>query len=189
MPDLILGPHLRYVGEHEATVWVETDEPCEVEVLGRRERTWRVGAHHYALVTVDGLQPGSSTRYEVALDGARAWPPEGADFPPSVIRTLDPRATARLAFGSCRVSLPHHHPYSMRKDHDARGREVDAVYALAMRMRSEPHERWPHVLLMLGDQVYADETSPGAHGFIRGRRDTSIEPGLQVSDFEEYTRL
>jgi hypothetical protein len=26
VPHLILGPHLRYVGEHEATVWVETDE-------------------------------------------------------------------------------------------------------------------------------------------------------------------
>jgi hypothetical protein len=146
VPDLVLGPLLRYVGEHEATVWVETDEACEVEILGRRERTWRVGTHHYALVTIDGLQSGSST-------------------------------------------LPHHHPYSMSKDGDPQGREVDAVHALALRMRAEPQGRWPHVLLMLGEQVYADETSPGAHGFIRGRRDTSVDPGLQVADFEEYTRL
>ena len=33
MAGLILGPLLRYVGETEATVWVETDAPCTVEVL------------------------------------------------------------------------------------------------------------------------------------------------------------
>ncbi len=38
MPDLVLDPLLRYVSTSEATVWVETSEPCEVEILGRRER-------------------------------------------------------------------------------------------------------------------------------------------------------
>ena len=33
MPKLILGPLLRWVGETQATVWVETDAPAEVEVL------------------------------------------------------------------------------------------------------------------------------------------------------------
>lgn len=32
MPQLILGPLLRQVGERDATVWVETDAPCKVEV-------------------------------------------------------------------------------------------------------------------------------------------------------------
>ena len=35
MPEVMVGPMLRYVGETDATVWVETDEPCEVEILGR----------------------------------------------------------------------------------------------------------------------------------------------------------
>ncbi len=35
MPELLLGPLLRYVGDECAVFWVETDEPCEVEVLGR----------------------------------------------------------------------------------------------------------------------------------------------------------
>jgi PhoD-like phosphatase len=188
MAQLVLGPLLRYVGEHEATVWVETDAPCEVEVLDRGARTFRVGTHHYALVCLDGLQPGSSTAYGVALDGERVWPAED-DWPPSVIRTLHRDATIRLAFGSCRVSVPHHHPFSQRKDHHPQGREIDALYALALKMRVEPEDCWPHLLLLLGDQVYADETSPGAHGFIRARRDTSRPPGLQVADFEEYTRL
>ena len=48
MGGLILGPMLRYVSQTEATVWVETDEPCEVEVLGERDQTFCVNGHHYA---------------------------------------------------------------------------------------------------------------------------------------------
>ena len=40
MAILILGPIVRYVGTTEATVWVETDGRCEVEVLGRRAVTF-----------------------------------------------------------------------------------------------------------------------------------------------------
>jgi hypothetical protein len=186
---LVIGPVLRYVGEREATVWVETDGPCEVEVLGHRERTFCIEGHHYALVGVEGLEPGSATEYEVAVDGERRWPPPELDFPPSVIRTLDHGGPIRLAFGSCRVSVPHEPPFSLSKDHDKRGREVDALYALALRMRREPLERWPHMLLLLGDQVYADEVSPRAREFIHSRRDTSQPPGEEIADFEEYTRL
>ena len=38
MAELILGPLLRYVGERDATVWVETDGPCEVERARAHER-------------------------------------------------------------------------------------------------------------------------------------------------------
>src|ERR671919_2382566 len=76
MTELILGPLLRYVDETAATVWVETDEPCEVEVLGNRDRTFRVEGHNYALVCLRDLKPGSSYQYEVKLDGE---PPRGAD--------------------------------------------------------------------------------------------------------------
>ena len=31
MPNLVLGPLLRYVGETETVIWVETDAPCVVE--------------------------------------------------------------------------------------------------------------------------------------------------------------
>ncbi len=72
--DLVLGPLLRYVGETEATVWVETDSPCEVEVLGRREPTFTVEEHHYALVRIEGLEPAGFYEYEVSLDGERRWP-------------------------------------------------------------------------------------------------------------------
>ncbi len=190
MPALVLGPVLRYVDESQATIWVETDTSCTVEILGRTQPTFHVSGHHYALVHLEGLAPGSTTEYEVHLDGERHWPDAAPDgFPPSVIRTPAEDEPARLAFGSCRVSVPHEPPYALSKDDDDRGREVDAVRALALRMRDQPMEEWPSRLLMLGDQVYADEVSPRALEFIESRRDTDQPPGVEVADFEEYTRL
>ena len=72
--NLILGPLLRYAGETDATVWVETDAACEVDVLGCRSRTFCVEGHHYALVHVTGLEPGGQYEYEVLLDGEKKWP-------------------------------------------------------------------------------------------------------------------
>jgi PhoD-like phosphatase len=187
MPDLVLGPVLRFAGETDATVWVETSAPCEVEILGWRERTFCVEGHHYALVVIAGLEPGRTYPYEVRVDGERRWPAANSEFPPSVIRTFTPGAELDLAFGSCRLALPHEPPYTLSPDQDERGREWDALCALAVRMRSEPVSRWPDRLLMLGDQVYVDEGSPGVRDRIRATRDTSAAPGLGVRDFEEYT--
>src|SRR5215212_1122583 len=190
MPELILGPLLRYISRTQATVWVETDRPCEVEVLGRRDRTFRVEGHHYALICLLDLEPGSSHEYEVKLDGGRAWPPAESGFPPSVLRTIGRDAPLRIVFGSCRVAVPHRPPYTLTKDEDPEhGREIDALYALAMRMRELPPAEWPDLMLMIGDQVYADEDSPQTRAFIRERRGTEGEPGEEVADFEEYTRL
>jgi PhoD-like phosphatase len=187
VPNLVLGPLLRYVGESEAVIWLETDAPCEVEVLGTRECTFHVCGHHYALVRCGGLRPGTWHEYEVRVDGARVWPFDG--FPPSAFHTYPKREPLEVVFGSCRVAAPNEPPYSLRKDQDERGREVDSLRTLAQRMRDEPRERWPDVLLMVGDQVYADEVPPATRAFVESRRDVSEPPGDCVVDFEEYTRL
>jgi PhoD-like phosphatase len=189
MAELILGPVLRYVSDTEAIVWVETDEPCEVEVLDHRARTFGVEGHHYALVCVDGLEPGRSYDYEVSLDGERQWPLPNSEFPPSIIRTVDPEGRVDLIFGSCRVALPHHPPFTLPKEEDERGRGLDALHTLALSMLESQPDRWPELVLLLGDQVYADEVSPQALEFIRSRRDTTRPPGEEVADFEEYARL
>ncbi len=189
MPLLRLGPALRYVGETEATIWVETDVPCEVEILGHKARTWHVEGHHYALVYIEGLEPGTRTEYTVALDGEIVWPQPTALFPKSAIHTPKAGDHIRMLFGSCRVSAPHVPPYSLGKDKDEQGRGIDALYAYARRMIEEPPEKWPHVLVWLGDQVYADEVSPGTREFIEERRNGDNPPPDQVADFEEYTRL
>jgi len=188
MPSLVLGPLLRYVGETDAVLWVETDSPCEVEILGTRERTFCVCEHHYALVCCGDLERGSWHEYEVKLDGERVWPQDDG-FPASSFRTYPKEGPLQIAFGSCRVAAPHEPPFSLRKDEDPRGREIDALRTMALRMRDEPRERWPDVLLMLGDQVYADEVSPGTRSFIETRRNPEDPPGERVLDFEDYTQL
>ena len=191
MAKLILGPLVRYVSDCEATVWVETDASCEVEVLGRKQRTFSVDDHHYALVCIEGLEPGSQNEYEVALDGERAWPEPASDYPPSMICTLEPGGKTDLVFASCRVALPHEPPYTSRKDEDECGREIDVLFVLARQMLENDRSDFPEAILMLGDQVYADEVPPRVGEFIEGRREGSEDeaPANEVADFEEYTRL
>jgi PhoD-like phosphatase len=189
MADLVIGPLLRYVGETEATVWVETDSPCEVEVLGRREPTFTVEEHHYALVRIEDLEPGSFHEYEVTLDGERRWPLAGSNLPPSAIRTLGRERPLDVCFGSCRVALPHTEPYVHSKDRHEDGREYDALRVLAAEMARTERDKWPELLFLLGDQVYVDEGSPRARERIRERRGTATPPGEEVTDFEEYTWL
>lgn len=186
-PELRLGPLLRYVDESRATVWVETDRPCEVEILGHRERTWTVHGHHYSLVLVEGLAPDGETPYQVALDGRTVWPstdPSLAVFGPSVIRPPAPDGRFRLAFGSCRRSAPF-------DDEGWRQFGPDAMVALAKWMVGRPRSEWPDALLLLGDQVYADDPSDAVLRKLRtarGRGDASQLDG-EIGNFEEYTWL
>jgi hypothetical protein len=189
VPDLVLGPLLRYTGETDATIWVETSAACEVEVLGCSSRTFRVGGHYYALVHVAGLEPGGAYEYEVALDGKKKWPEAGSPFPPGVIRTVDRGAPLKLVFGSCRISAPHEPPYTLSSDEDERGLGVDALYAVAMRLRHEPAGELPNALVILGDQIYAHKPPFDTLEFVRSRRDTDLPPGEAAADFEEYARL
>jgi len=176
-PALVLGPMLRYVGETAATIWMETDRACEAEVLDRKARTFEVAGHHYALVVVDDLEPGSEQEYQVALDGTVRWPEPRSQFPPSVLRTLDPGRPQRLVFGSCRTpELPA-------------GHGPDALAGCARALAGTPREGWPDAMLLIGDQIYADETGPAARRFIAGRRDPSVPPGYEAADFTEYCAL
>ncbi len=189
MAELILGPLLRHVGARHATVFVETDAACRVQVLGHESPTFHVAGHHYALVVVEDLLPGQTFEYEVALDGVRRWPPDDWDFPPSRIRTLAPEPVQAIAFGSCRVAAPHEHPHVLRRSEHPEGRGVDALQAMVEQLRREPADEAPSLLVMLGDQVYADIASPQTREFIRSRRSINEPPGEAVADFEEYTRL
>ncbi|MFF3335416.1 alkaline phosphatase D family protein [Streptomyces sp. NPDC002888] len=188
MAELRLGPLLRYVDGSSATVWVETSRPCTAEVHcadgGRgAAHTFQIAGHHYALIPVTGLTPGASASYEVVLDGARVWPLPDSPFPPSVIRTpADGDGEAvRVMFGSCRWAAPP------ADGHDPVG--PDALDTLATRIAADPEGERPDVLLLLGDQVYADETSDATQRWLAARRDLDEPPGTGVADYEEYTRL
>jgi phosphodiesterase/alkaline phosphatase D-like protein len=182
---LVLGPMLRYIGETDATVWVETSRSGVVAVHAD-DRAWTaptfaVEDHHYALVVVDGLEPGGSWDYAVSIDGAPVWPEPDSSFPPPRIRTIDRNRPTRLLFGSCRTSVPHD-----REGHRTNG--VDALRTLALAL-ARGEEEWPDLVAFLGDQVYADETSDAMREFIAGRRDLSAPPGEEIKDYEEYSHL
>ncbi|GAB3218114.1 alkaline phosphatase D family protein [Mycolicibacterium hippocampi] len=181
---LVLGPILRHVGETTAMVWVQTDTPAEVAVLGCAARTFEVQGHHYALVAVQGLSPDSATEYQVHLDGVQVWPEPDSHFPPSVIRTRGPDRADRLRviFGSCR------YPKTGDDKLDAK-LGVDALDSYTTRLTALPIEEWPDALLLLGDQVYADELTPQARRHLAGRRAKGRRPPDEVVTFDEYEGL
>jgi hypothetical protein len=185
--ELVLGPLLRYAGTESATFWVETSAPCKVEILRHRTRTFAVDGHHYALLLVEDLEPGSVTPYDVRLDGALVWPPDDGR-PAPVVHTRDHERRVRLAFGSCRLGGPQPTDLSGEWEETVAEQGVDALWTYS-KLLQHGRAAWPDGLLLLGDQVYADEVSPATLEFIRARRDTTEPPGEEIADFEEYTRL
>src|SRR5690606_36638896 len=132
--------------------------------------TFTVHGHHYAIVDLHGLT--GPVPYTVHLDGTPVWPLPGR--PHSRIRPIT--RVRRLLFGSCRTSVPHDAAH-------LRSHGVDVLRDYGMHLRALPEADWPDLMLLLGDQVYADEPSPQMLEFIRARRDT--EPHGEVADFEE----
>lgn len=187
--DLLVGPLLRRVVGTQATIWVETSAPATVTVQTAdgatgTAPTFSAYQHHYALVVVSGLTPDTISSYEVLLDGEPVWPLPGP-YRPSVIRTRaadDRDQPVRLVFGSCREATQH-----------ATGRELppDALDAYARGLAATPDPAdLPDLLVLLGDQVYADETSPTVRRLLRRRRRRPVgAPVDQVVSFDEYTKL
>jgi phosphodiesterase/alkaline phosphatase D-like protein len=185
---LLLGPVLRHVDQTTAQVWVQTDRPGMVAVLGCQAPTFEVCGHHFALVPVTGLAPDSTTEYHVELDGERIWPLSGDPFPPPVIRTRGPMSAHQLraVFGSCRYPKTGEPKLDAKLGHDALDR-------YAARTAGRPIDEWPDLLLLLGDQVYADELTPTARRILathrKGRALKAPRPGNEAISFTEYERL
>ncbi|GGK28164.1 alkaline phosphatase [Pilimelia terevasa] len=184
-PSIVIGPLLRRVVGDQATVWLELSDPATVEVragaAAGRARTFSAYGHHYALVVVSGLPPAAATPYEVLVDGAPAWPdPERTAHPAAVIRTRGAGDPVHLVFGSCREATERT---------SGRGLPPDALDAYARRLAADPSTPRPDLLVLLGDQVYADETSTVVRRWLRQRRRPAHAPQDQVMTYEEYTGL
>ena len=191
---LVLGPVQRYADEHCVSLWMETVEPGEVTVVAGEHTasapTFSAHGHHFAMVDVEGLPAGSHLPYEVRVNGRTVWPAPRTMFPPSALRTLDHAEPLRIVFGTCRSSVPHDRRTNRRYG-------VDVLRSLALRLANggvpEPtdsiHDGWPSLLLFLGDQVYADETSDSMREYISHHRDLDDPPGEELADFGEYAHL
>jgi hypothetical protein len=190
--DLVLGPLVRHVDEETAAIWVQTARAATVTVRleghdhAWTARTFAVHGHHYALVELTGLRAGTDAAYQVDLDDTTVWPlpAHEAAGPPSRLRTLDGGDRLRMAFGSCRTSVPH----------DAEGNRrhgIDALrtYGIALAQGAPDAPEWPDLMLLLGDQIYADETSAQMRDFIASRRSLQEPPGEELKDYAEYAHL
>jgi len=188
---LLIGPVLRRVVGTRATVWVETTEPALVRVEAEdggagSTHTFSAYGHHYALVIVEHLVPDTANAYRVLLDDREVWPPADSPYPKPVIRTRatdDREQPVSLIFGSCREATPQA---------TARKLPPDALDAYSRRLMADPDDPdlRPDLIVLLGDQVYADKTSAKVRHFIRRTRAAGHRgPGDQVISFDEYTKL
>lgn len=170
MGDLRTGPLVRATYPDEVAVWTEWTRPCEValtavpasagllpdpglEAVSVSSRTVTVGGRHYALSRLTDLQPATWYSYQVSTsmhEGEPAAPV--AEERIQCFRTLDlPEEgnALRLAYGSCRRLS---------------ALEPDALSALGpwlIRYIEERETLWPRLLLLIGDQIYADDAARG----------------------------
>ncbi|MFZ5788339.1 MAG: alkaline phosphatase D family protein [Acidobacteriota bacterium] len=174
------GPMLGWATMREATVWVQTERPARVTVrlfaagggdqsVREAAATTRAEEDNAATLVLDELEPGTTYRYELAVDGAavtRAWPFELRTQPLWQWRTDPPDFTAMI--GSCLyVNQPR---YDRPGEPYGGGFEVLAAMA---RLR-------PDLMVWLGDNLYLREVDLGSPHGIRARyRHDRALPELQ----------
>ena len=98
------------------------------------------------------------------------WPEPDSPFPPShAAHAL--QATAARTSSSARAAPPIRttRRTASRRTRTDVGRELDALRAIALRMAEGDPDEYPHTVLLLGDQVYADEVSPETLAYIRSQ--------------------
>ena len=203
MTELVLGPLVRHVDADSAVVWVETDEATTVTVrAGERTgsaATFGVHGHHYALVDVTGLparDPDAVHRRArrhagVARPGAAAPAVGARDAGPRQaaahgVRLLpdlgEPRPGGRRHARRRRAACLRAADGGAHQRGDGRP-DADPTHANAQ------HGSWPDLVLFLGDQVYADETTDAMREFISARRDIERAPWTELADYQEYAEL
>ena len=189
---LLLGPLLRYVDETRG------------DRLGRDRRALR-GRGPRAIAARRSTSPATTTRSSTSTASSPGPPRRTrststasatgrsptATFPPSV----DPDAERRRPPPHRLRLLPRQRARTRSRTRcartrTARPRDRRALRPGAAHGRASRRATWPTRLLLLGDQVYADEVSPGTRDVHRARAATPSEPpGEEVADFEEYTHL
>ncbi len=168
MPHLRIGPLVRATSTNAVVIWAELSERCDVqlhiipddtvtgETISVYTTTVQVGGHYYIAPQVQGLEPSTWYTYSLSL------PPDNTELTIKDNSTLiqcfrtfdvytidsaidDKRCDLRLAYGSCR-----------KAEQDP----SDALRAFGIWLSQhceQKNEVWPHLLLFIGDQIYADQ--------------------------------
>jgi hypothetical protein len=161
MAELRVGPIVRTIGPNHVAIWTEWTHPCEVtlqavpanseqDIKSFRSRTITVGKRHYAISGLTDLEAATWYTYQIVStrqDGEQ-FLHSATDSLVQSFRTLDLPETGkalRLAYGSCRKQTLS---------------QPDALSAFGSWLLHSVQERetsWPHLLLLIGDQIYADD--------------------------------
>ncbi|GHO42972.1 alkaline phosphatase D family protein [Ktedonospora formicarum] len=180
----LVGPIVRATTTSEAIIWAEFAYPCKVTVtayplhtpssgaIHTTVSTLRAGGHFYAVARLNGLTPATWYTYELhTLPEATSTIPSNAQlrqcFRTFAASNIEQKSSLRIAYGSCR-----------KLDHP----EKDTLTAFGSWLEEHFEQRddlWPHVLLMIGDQIYADQPPP----------DLASQVNPVASRFEEFTTL
>jgi hypothetical protein len=193
--NLCVGPLVRAVHHDGVAIWTEWNHPCEViltAVLDRSQnqevgmvsvhsRTVTIGGRYYALSLLTNLQPATWYSYRVsdsAQEGELSSSAEETII--QCFRTLDlPNAenALRLAYGSCRRLSAV---------------EPDALSALGswlVRSRDERESLWPRLLLLIGDQIYADDPADKPEHAPSLKHKMHLPEQLLLQSFEDFAHI
>jgi phosphodiesterase/alkaline phosphatase D-like protein len=176
-----IGPLVRATTATEATIWLELSQPCTVqlqvtpyntsdsEVVTSNTPAITIGGHYYAAPQITHLQSATWYNYHLSIAGQ-----EQDSSLLQCFRTLTPSTAQelplRLIYGSCRkLSCP----------------EEDTLAAFGRWLQKHAEERetlWPHLLLLIGDQIYADQPA---------RELVTVAPQVRqgATSFEDFTHF
>jgi PhoD-like phosphatase len=171
MEHLCVGPLVRATSATSVVIWAELDQPCTVTLSATLDaspeqspmqpiqittRTISIGGHYYAAPQLQGLEPGRWYYYHIEVSGLDTSEANQttSNTDPTVellqcFRTLDEAETRaenplRLLYGSC------------RRLNEPERDTLDALGQWLVQQSSQREQAWPHVLLLIGDQIYAD---------------------------------
>ncbi|MCC7143689.1 MAG: alkaline phosphatase family protein [Candidatus Eisenbacteria bacterium] len=189
---LAAGPMPAGAALRSATIWLQTKQACSVELrygidgsgsaagetgtggasapmIAAPAQATTLAGEHIAVFELDDLEPGTTYRYELRLDGALVERPYPFTFKTQPLwewRTDPPTVTVMI--GSCF--------YVNEEQYDRPGKPYGSEHEILGPMAAVR----PDLMIWLGDNTYLREVDYFSPGGIRGRyRHTRSFPGLQ----------
>jgi phosphodiesterase/alkaline phosphatase D-like protein len=193
MQQLCVGPLVRAISTTSVVIWAEFSQPGVVTLSATldtspedapllvKAHTIAIGGHYYAAPMLQRLEPACWYHYRIGFgDLATSEASQAAKIPETepvdpmfqCFRTLDEaeameESSLRVFYGSCRrLNEPEKDTFA-------------ALGSWLIKHREQREQAWPHVLLLIGDQIYAD-TPPAALVNMHSH----MEKGL--SSFEDF---
>ena len=168
MTHLRVGPLVRATNATSVVIWAELPYSCtillhaqplhtnQLHMTSVRTHTVTLGGRHYAAPQLQKLQAATWYTYEIAVVTQAEQEEHIEPIDESLVscfRTMDADdenstpQQLRVAYGSCRKFVAP---------------QVDALSAFGRWLREHDAQKevvWPHLLLLIGDQIYADQPS------------------------------